>query len=201
MFTDIITALGTVADMAVTPGGARLAVAAPALADALSLGESVAVNGTCLTVAALEPPVFACQLTPETLSRTNLGDLASGDRVNLEPALRVGDSLGGHMVQGHVDATGTVLARTARGDSVVMRYSAPPEVMRYAIVKGSIAVDGVSLTITEVDARSFAVSLVQYTQEHTNLTQKPLEARVNLEVDLFAKYVERLLLEQQSAQR
>ncbi len=193
MFTGIIKALGTVADIAVTADGANLSIAAPDIAESLTLGESVAVNGTCLTVATVNPPTFNFQLTPETLSRTSLGDLAVGDRVNLEPALRVGDSLGGHMVQGHVDATGSVLAQTAVGDSVVMRFSAPPEVIRYAIVKGSVAVDGVSLTITEVDSREFAVSLVQYTQAHTNLMQKPRGARVNLEVDLFAKYVERLL--------
>ena len=193
MFTGIIKALGTVADIAVTADGADLNISSPEIAASLSLGESVAVNGTCLTVATVNPPTFSSQLTPETLSRTSLGDLAVGDHVNLEPALRVGDSLGGHMVQGHVDATGSVLAQTAVGDSVVMRFSAPPEVLRYAIVKGSVAVDGVSLTITEVDSREFAVSLVQYTQAHTNLMRKPRGARVNLEVDLFAKYVERLL--------
>lgn len=200
MFTGIIKALGAVADVAVTSAGARVAIASPELADALSLGESVAVNGVCLTVAALEPPIFACQLTPETLTRTSLGELTTGERVNLEPALRVGDSLGGHVVQGHVDATGAVCARATVGDSVVMRFSAPPDVMRYVIVKGSIAVDGVSLTVTEAESREFAVSLVQYTQEHTNLTHKPRGARVNLEVDLFAKYVERLLAYRQGRQ-
>ncbi len=193
MFTGIIKALGTVADIAVTADGAEFSISSPEIVASLSLGESVAVNGTCLTVATLSPPAAAFQLTPETLSRTSLSDLAVGDHVNLEPALRVGDSLGGHIVQGHVDATGTVLAQTAVGDSVVMRFSAPPEVLRYAIVKGSVAVDGVSLTITEVESQEFAVSLVQYTQTHTNLMRKPHGARVNLEVDLFAKYVERLL--------
>lgn len=195
MFTGIIKALGAVTRIAATADGAQLQIAAPDIADTLSHGESVAVNGTCLTVAALAPPTVTFQLTPETLSRTCLDDLSQGDRVNLEPALRVGDSLGGHVVQGHVDATGTILERTAVGESVVMRYSAPPEVLRYLIEKGSIAVDGVSLTVTEIDSQSFAVSLVQYTQEHTDLTGKPLGARVNLEVDIFAKYVERLLLQ------
>lgn len=195
MFTGIIKALGAVTRVAVTSDGAHLEIAVPKFAETLSAGESVAVNGACLTVAALAPPAFAFQLTPETLSRTNLSDLAPGDVVNLESALRVGDSLGGHVVQGHVDATGTILERTAVGESVVMRFSAPPEVLRYLIEKGSIAVDGVSLTVTEIDSQSFAVSLVQYTQEHTNLTRKSLGARVNLEVDIFAKYVERLLLQ------
>ena len=193
MFTGIIMALGTVNHLAVTANGAHLEVAAPEIAGSLAAGESVAVNGCCLTVATLAPPVFAFQLTPETLARTCLGDLAAGDRVNLEPALRVGDSLGGHVVQGHVDGAGTVLEQTAVGASVVMRFAAPPNVLRYLVVKGSLAVDGVGLTITAVDSRSFAVSLVQYTQEHTSLTDKPLGARVNLEVDIFAKYVERLL--------
>ena len=193
MFTGIIKALGSVTHVAATADGARLNIRAPELADTLCLGESVAVNGTCLTVVSVRPPTVAFDLTPETLSRTSLGDLSSGDLANLEPALRVGDSLGGHIVQGHVDGTGTILERNAAGDSVVMRFAAPPEVLRYLIEKGSIAVDGVSLTVFEVSARSFAVSLVQYTQEHTNLTRNPVGARVNLEVDLFAKYVERLL--------
>ena len=198
MFTGIITALGTVARMAATPAGAELAIAAPELAADLSAGESVSVNGACLTAAVLEPPVLTFQLTPETLARTCLGDLAAGDVVNLEPALRLSDRLGGHVVQGHVDGAGAILERAAAGDSVVMRFTAPPAVFRYLIVKGSIAVDGVSLTIMEVESQTFAVSLVQYTQEHTNLTRKPLGARVNLEVDLFAKYVERLLTPDES---
>lgn len=201
MFTGIITALGAVARMAVTPEGAELEIAAPQLAKELSAGESVAVNGACLTVAALAPPALEFQLTPETLSRTCLSDLAAGDTVNLEPALRLGDRMGGHVVQGHVDATGTILERNAVGDSVVMRCAAPPDVQRYLVVKGSIAVDGVSLTVADLDAQAFAVSLVQYTQEHTNLMRKPLGARVNLEVDLFAKYVERLLPQAGSPQR
>ncbi len=193
MFTGIITTLGAVARMAATPAGAELAIDAPELAADVSAGESVSVNGACLTVAALAPPSLVFQLTPETLSRTCLPDLADGDVVNLEPALRLSDRLGGHVVQGHVDAAGTILERAAVGDSVVMRFTAPPAVHRYLIEKGSIAVDGVSLTVSGVEARAFAVSLVQYTQEHTNLMRKPLGARVNLEVDLFAKYVERLL--------
>lgn len=193
MFTGIIKALGTVTHVAATADGAQLEIAAPGFADSLSDGESVAVNGACLTVAALTPPAFTFALTPETLARTNLGDLAPGELVNLEPALRVGDSLSGHVVQGHVDGTGALLDQTAVGDSVVIRFTASPDVLRYLVVKGSTAVDGVSLTITEIDSQSFAVSLVQYTQEHTNLTRKPLGAQVNLEVDLFAKYVERLL--------
>lgn len=193
MFTGIIKALGTVTHVSATADGAELEIKAPGFADTLSDGESVAVNGACLTVAALDPSKFSFKLTPETLSRTNLGDLTKGDLVNLEPALRVGDSLSGHVVQGHVDATGTILEQTVVGDSVVMRFSAPPEVLRYLIEKGSIAVDGVSLTVFGINSQAFAVSLVQYTQEHTNLTRKPVGARVNVEIDVLAKYVERLL--------
>lgn len=200
MFTGIIRALGTVSHVAVSSDGAHLEIAAPEIAATLTEGESVAVNGCCLTVATRNPPAFTFQLTPETLSRTCMGDLAIGEAVNLEPALRVGDSLGGHVVQGHVDATGTVLEQAPVGDSVVMRYTAPPEVLRYLILKGSIAVDGVSLTVTAVESQSFAVSLVQYTQAHTNLTRKPLGACVNLEVDLFAKYIERLLQQDKQQQ-
>jgi riboflavin synthase len=193
MFTGIIKALGAVERFEATADGAALDIATPELAEALGNGDSVAVNGACLTVARLQPPALSFQLTPETLSRTALGDLSAGDSVNLEPALRVGDSLGGHIVQGHVDATGTILERTTVGDSLVMRFSAPPEVQRYLIEKGSIAIDGVSLTITAIESQGFAVSLVQYTQEHTNLTRRHCGARVNLEVDLLAKYAERLL--------
>ncbi|MYB76930.1 MAG: riboflavin synthase [Chloroflexi bacterium] len=192
MFTGIIKALGTVTHVAATADGAQLEIAAPGFADTLSDGESVAVNGACLTVAAIASPAFAFELTPETLSRTNLGNLAPGDVVNLEPAVRVGDSLSGHVVQGHVDGTGTILEQTVVGDSVEMRFSAPPEVLRYLIEKGSIAVDGVSLTVFGINSQAFGVSLVQYTQEHTNLTRKPVGASVNLEVDLFAKYIERI---------
>ena len=198
MFTGIIKALGSVTHVAATADGAQFEIAASEFADVLSDGESVAVNGACLTVAALAPPAFSFSLTPETLSRTNLGDLTQGDLVNLEPALRVGDSLSGHIVQGHVDGTGTILEQNPVGDSVVMRFSAPPEVLRYLIEKGSIAVEGVSLTVFGIDSQSFAVSLVQYTQEHTNLTRKPLGARVNLEVDVLAKYVERLLTQHET---
>lgn len=197
MFTGIIKALGTVTHVAATADGAQLEISAPGFADTLSDGESVALNGACLTVAALAPPKFSFELTPETLSRTNLGDLTQGDIVNLEPALRIGDSLSGHVVQGHVDGTGTILEQNTVGDSVEMRFSAPPEVLRYLIEKGSIAVDGVSLTVFGINSRAFGVSLVQYTQEQTNLTRKPLGARVNLEVDLFAKYVERLLTQEE----
>lgn len=198
MFTGIIKALGSVTHVAATADGAQFEIAASEFADVLSDGESVAVNGACLTVAALAPPAFSFSLTPETLSRTNLGDLTQGDLVNLEAALRVGDSLSGHVVQGHVDGTGTILEQNPVGDSVVMRFSAPPEVLRYLIEKGSIAVEGVSLTVFGIDSQSFAVSLVQYTQEHTNLTRKPLGARVNLEVDVLAKYVERLLTQHET---
>jgi riboflavin synthase len=129
----------------------------------------------------------------ETLGRTTLGALAAGDDVNLERPLRIGDRLGGHMVAGHVDAVGTVASRQARGEAVDLTIAAPPEVLRYVVEKGSIAIDGISLTVNAVDERGFTVSLIPHTQSVTTLARKPIGAGVNLEVDLIGKYVEKLV--------
>jgi riboflavin synthase len=209
VFTGIVEGTGTVAALAVAAGGggARLEVGAPWLAGELALGESVAVNGCCLTVAAATPGGFAADLVAETLRRTALGGLAAGARVNLERPMALGGRLGGHLVQGHVDGVARVLERTPvgpegsgepqggapvnRGQEV--KVELPPQLERYVVEKGSIAVDGVSLTVAGVGPGWFAVALVPHTLEVTTLGDRRPGDPVQLEVDVVAKYVERLV--------
>lgn len=194
MFTGIVAELGRVRSVTANAGGARLVVeAGPTLAD-LVVGGSVAVNGCCLTATELIEGAFAADAVTETLTRTCLGDLAAGDRVNLERPRRADGRLDGHLVQGHVDATGTVAARGALPDgSFDLRIDAPPGVLRYVVEKGSICVDGVSLTVAALDEAGFSVALIPHTAEVTTLGHKEIGAAVNLEVDVVAKYVERLV--------
>lgn len=189
MFTGIIQQVGTVREA--QPG--RLVVEGRRVLDGARPGDSIAVNGVDLTIAELDGAAFVANVMPETYRRSNLGRLQPGDLVNLEAALRAGQPLGGHFVQGHVDGQGRLLATEPEGDAVLVRYEAPRSLMRYVVEKGSIAVDGVSLTVVSRDETSFTVSLVQYTQEHTNLTRRSRGDPVNLEVDVLAKYVEQLL--------
>jgi riboflavin synthase len=194
MFTGIVEGTGTVATLATAAGGgARLEVEAPWLAGELRPGESVAVNGCCLTVAATTPAGFAADLVAETLRRTALGGLAEGDRVNLERPLALGGRLGGHLVQGHVDGVAKVLERTPVGDGEEVRIELPADLERYVVEKGSIAVDGVSLTVAGVGPGWFGVALVPHTLEVTTLGRRRPGDPVQLEVDVVAKYVERLV--------
>jgi riboflavin synthase len=198
MFTGIVEGTGTVAALAVAAGGdgARLEVDAPWLAGQLALGESVAVNGCCVTVAEPTTAGFAADLVAETLRRTALGDLQARARVNLERPLPLGGRLGGHLVQGHVDGIAKVLDRTPvhRGEEV--RIELPPDLERYVVEKGSIAVDGVSLTVAGVGPGWFAVALVPHTLEVTTLGERRPGDPVQLEVDVVAKYIERLVVRQ-----
>lgn len=157
------------------------------------IGDSISVNGVCLTVTALHSSSFTANLQPVTLSLSNLGALAPGDPVNLERSVEVGGRIGGHYVQGHVDGVGRIAARHGQGKSILVRISAPDEVMRYVVERGFIAVDGASLTVMEVQSHGFVVSLVYHTQQHITLTDLRIGAPVNLEVDVMAKYVERLV--------
>jgi len=182
MFTGLVEQMGEV-----QTAGARLAVRTP-LAAELERGDSIAVNGVCLTAADITGDGFEADVMEETLVRSSLGRLREGDRVNLELALRVGDRLGGHFVQGHVDSTGHVVSMEQREHSRVLQISAPPQVLRYVVEKGSIAVDGVSLTVTEVDDEGFSVSLIPETLERTTLGSVADGDPVNLEVDMLAKY-------------
>lgn len=156
-------------------------------------GDSVAVNGCCLTATSDASETLAFDLMAETLSRTNLGNLALGQPVNLEPALRLGDPLGGHWVQGHVDAVGTISAVDETAEGLDLQVQAPPQVLRYCIERGSITIDGVALTIMRLDGHSIGVSLIPETRERTTLGARTVGDRVNLEADLLGKYVERLL--------
>jgi riboflavin synthase len=169
----------------------RLEVETP-LAAELAPGDSIAVNGVCLTATERDNGSFAAEVMPETLRRTSLAPLEIGDEVNLELPLRAGDRMGGHMVQGHVDGTGTVQSVAEEGNSRVVRIEGAPELLRYVVEKGSIAVDGVSLTVSAVDDEAFEVSLIPETLERTTLGEAAPGRRVNLEVDVLAKYVEKL---------
>jgi riboflavin synthase len=194
MFTGLVQALGTVSR--VEPdghGGRRLAVSDPQIAPLLALGESVAVNGACLTVVRRDGVEFHFEAGPETLAKTNLGRLGVGDRVNLERALRVGDSLGGHFVTGHVDAVGEITARERAGEWETVWFGFPPGWDELLVNKGSVAIDGVSLTVVNVEAGRLSVMLIPHTLAHTTLGFKPAGAAVNLEFDLLAKHVRKLM--------
>jgi riboflavin synthase len=182
MFTGLVEQMGEV-----RTAGTRLSVTT-ALAAELQRGDSIAVNGVCLTAVDIAADAFEADVMEETLERSALGRLREGDRVNLELALRVGDRLGGHFVQGHVDATGSVESVEEREHSRVVRVAAPAEVLRYVVEKGSIAIDGVSLTVVDVDDSGFSVSLIPETLERTTLGSVAPGDPVNLEVDMLAKY-------------
>jgi len=194
MFTGIVEELGRVQSIVPNEGGARLVIEATAVLEDAQLGASIAVNGCCLTVVAWDRFAWSADAVIETLERTNLGDLEAGDAVNLERPVRLSDRLGGHLVQGHVDATGTIRSREAQPDgSTLVTFDAPADVLRYVVHKGSITVDGVSLTVARREPESFAVALIPHTLEVTTLGTHEVGDRVNLEVDLIAKYVEALL--------
>jgi riboflavin synthase len=192
MFTGLVQAVGRVQSMAAGPEGGRLEVEA-SLGEELAPGDSILVSGVCLTAIDPGPHGFCADLSTETLERSTLGSLAPGDAVNLELALRAADRLGGHRVQGHVDAVAQVASATPDGAGMVLTIEAPAQLLRYVVEKGSITVDGVSLTVTQVDERGFGVSLIPETLERTSLTHAKEGTRVNLEVDVLAKYVEKLV--------
>lgn len=192
MFTGLVAALGTVEELEQTASGARLTISAP-LTGELRAGDSVAVNGVCLTATAVHDDRFGVDAMNETLARSTLAALTPGDRVNLELPLRASDRLGGHVVQGHVDGVGEATEVVDDGIARRLTVAAPGEVLSYVVEKGSITVDGVSLTVVEVDDRSFTVSLIPETRERTNLGAVTPGHRMNLEVDVLAKYVEKLV--------
>jgi riboflavin synthase len=189
MFTGIVREVGTVDAF----DGSRLVIAAPETAEGVAAGDSVAIAGICLTVVEAAEGRLAFDVVPETLSRTALGGVEPGDSVNLEPALRVGDPLGGHVVQGHVDAVGSVRSVEPEEESRRVWFDSPESVVRYCLEKGSIAVDGVSLTVAALDDDGFEVALIPHTLRVTTLGRLEPGDRVNLETDVLAKVVERLL--------
>jgi riboflavin synthase len=194
MFTGIVEEQGKVLALEGSEGRTRLTIQAQGVAADVRVGESVAVDGVCLTVAEAHGAQLTADLSPETLKRTTLGNLSPGDLVNLERALRVGDSLGGHFVTGHVDGKGTILRREPLGDSALVWIGFPPSLAGYIAPKGSIAVDGVSLTVVEVTEEAFSVCLIPHTLAVTTLGRKGPQSPVNLEVDLLSRYLERLLV-------
>lgn len=191
MFTGLVETLGRVSLLRPEPPGVRIGVEAGKIAAEAAIGESVCVSGCCLSVVAIEGPTLVFQAGPETLSRTTLGRLAVGSPVNLERAMRLSDRLGGHLVSGHVDGIGRLAAREEEGEWVTCRFEPPAALLPHLVPKGSIAVDGVSLTLCEVGDRSFSVALIPHTLAATTLGHLEVGGEVNLETDMLAKLVER----------
>ena len=193
MFTGIVRERGRVASVEGDGNGIRIRLDAPLTAAEVAIGDSVSLNGCCLTVVEAASGTLAFDAVPETLSRSSLDGIEAGAELNVEPALRAGDPLGGHYVQGHVDGVGSVRSVEPEGEGRRIWFDAPSEVLRYCVEKGSVAVDGVSLTIAELDETGFAVALIPHTLAATTLGTLEPGARVNLEADVLAKYVERLV--------
>jgi riboflavin synthase len=198
MFTGIVRALGRITEAKPEAGGRRFRIESDAIAAfGLSVGDSVAVSGVCLTALSPDAAAFQADASPETLSLTTLGRLQVGSTVNLEPALQAGDALGGHMVSGHVDGTARLIDFESAGDNRILRFEAPASLSRYIAPKGSVTLDGVSLTVNRVDGSEFELNLIPHTLEVTTLGRLEPGDPVNLEADLIARYLERLLDQRQ----
>lgn len=194
MFTGLIEAVGEVERLERAGGAARLTVTGRlSRPEELRLGDSVAVNGICLTVVAMGGDAYTFDVSPETLERSTIRSLQRGDRVNLEQALRLSDRLGGHLVSGHVDCIATLAERREQAGNIVFAFRIPPESARYLVAKGSVAVDGISLTVNDVSGDGFTVNVIPHTAARTTLGLRRPGDRVNIETDIIAKYVERLL--------
>jgi len=199
MFTGLIEEIGEVAAVAKSADSFDLTVAAQTVLDGVKLGDSIAINGVCLTVTTFDDKAFTVGLAPETLKRTNLGDLAKGDPVNLERSLLPTTRLGGHFVQGHVDGTGTISSFRPDKDALWLTVKTDPALMRYIVTKGYVAIDGTSLTVVDTGPDWFNVTLINYTQSKIILPRKKTGHRINLEVDILAKYIERLTADRSGA--
>jgi len=196
MFTGIIEGLGAITAVRPVGSGKRLAVAADFDFSGTRVGDSISVSGACLTAVAIAGRQFEVDVSPETLARTTLGSVRVGERVNLERALRLSDRIDGHLVSGHTDGTGTIDTREATGNAVIVTVAVAEALTRYMIVKGSVAVDGVSLTINRLDPDRFSASIIPHTAALTTISLKQTGERVNIEVDLIGKYVEKFLTNQ-----
>jgi len=196
MFTGIIEGLGAIAAVRPAGSGKRLTVAADFDLSGTRVGDSISVSGACLTAVAIAGRQFEVDVSPETLARTTLGSVRVGERVNLERALRLSDRIDGHLVSGHTDGTGTIDTREAAGNAVIVTVAVAEALTRYMIVKGSVAVDGVSLTINRLDPERFSASIIPHTAALTTIGLKRTGERVNIEVDLIGKYVEKFLANQ-----
>ncbi len=193
MFTGLIEEVGSILRINASGEGAGLVIGAEKVPAGLQVGDSVAVSGPCLTVTAVEKNAFTAWVMPETLKRTNLSTLAVGQMVNLEQALALGDRLGGHMVSGHIDDVIILAGRRNQGGAYLLTFDLPSELQRYIIPKGSVALDGISLTVVEVNKNRFTVGMIPHTASFTTMGQKEIGSKINLEVDMIGKYVEKLL--------
>ena len=193
MFTGIIEEIGSVGSIERGARSIRIQIGSAVVLDGLQLGDSIAVNGVCLTAAALQPDGFAADVMPETMRRTSLGRLRPGSKVNLERALRLGDRLGGHLVSGHIDGTGTLAKRVQEDNAIVLTLQAPASILRGIVTQGSVSLEGVSLTVVSVEEERFQVSLIPHTAAQTTISSMPIGTVLNIECDMIGKYVERLL--------
>lgn len=193
MFTGIVEEMGTVRRLNQSPNRCELELSASKVLEGTQIGDSIAVNGVCLTVIRLGEEHFTADVMPETLRRSNLGQLKPGSKVNLERAMAANGRFGGHIVAGHIDGTGKILAMQPEGNAVLVTISATPELLRYVVEKGSIAIDGISLTVAKVSHTDFTVSLIPHTGEETTLLKHRAGEIVNLETDIIGKYVEKLM--------
>ncbi|MEK6682243.1 MAG: riboflavin synthase [Nitrospirota bacterium] len=193
MFTGIIEELGTVKDIKKGTKGARLTINAKVVLEGARIGDSITVNGVCLTAVRVTENSFEVDIAPETLKKTNLGEFKNGARVNLERALRLSDRLGGHLVTGHIDAAGVIKEKRKEGNSYRFFIEAPKEILRYVVQKGSVAIDGISLTVVDVTDRLFSAAIIPHTMSVTTLGIKGVGDTVNLETDIIGKYVEKML--------
>jgi riboflavin synthase len=195
MFTGIVEEIGAIMSLEKTLAGTRLTILASIVMGDLKIGDSVSVNGVCLTAVSIGERDFSVEVSPETLSVTTLGSMGAGTPVNLERAMKLNERIGGHLVAGHVDGVGVIRNRQQEGNTIFFTIGAPPEILRYCVAKGSITVDGISLTINEVTDHGFSVAIIPHTAKVTTLGLKQVNDPVNLESDLIGKYVERLLQE------
>ena len=193
MFTGLIEEIGSIKSIKRGGKSIRLTVSARKIMGDVKLGDSIATNGICLTVISFDSTGFAADVMPETMSRTSFEQLSAGSRVNLERALRVGDRLGGHMVSGQVEGLGEVVAKEEDDNAIWVSIAAPKNILKYVVEKGSVAIDGISLTVAYVDEKMFKVSIIPLTQEDTTLTSKKKGEKVNLECDMTAKYIEKFM--------
>jgi len=194
MFTGLIENIGTVSSIKRAGGGLKISICSESAME-LQIGESVSINGACLTVVETSRDI-AFEVSPETLRNTNLGELKVNDKVNIERALRLSDRLGGHLVTGHIDSIGVIIDKRQEGDYTFYTFGATPKILKYIVKKGSIAVDGISLTVIGLDMKSFTVAIIPHTLTATNIGSKGIGDKVNLEVDIIGKYVEKFVSKQ-----
>ena len=201
MFTGLVEEIGYIKAMIKGSSSIRLTVTANKIMDDVKLGDSIATNGICLTVVDFDSKSFSADVMPETMNRSSFHKQKEGSRVNLERALRVGDRMGGHMVSGHIDGVGEIISQTKDDNAIWVSISAPKNILKYVIEKGSIAIDGISLTVAYVDENQFKVSIIPLTQDDTTLVSKKIGSQVNLECDMTAKYIEKFMFHKEDEKK